>query len=328
VLQGCVGRRALLALGLGLVAANGSATATADASPIPTESVLAPVAYGNAQVEIPAPWPVVGPGESTCQGRPGPAGVVLLGSFGSSAWCPPSSGQMVAAPANVVRLGPLPTGEPPLSSLPESLHNGVSLYMVVLHGPISGTAYLAPSLGVEVMATGADATAIINSIGPSVRAQVLSATAAATTVPATWQHVSFAGLNFSVPRSWAVAATDQAYNCRTLEDNVGLLPPPGVVLNTDTTRMPLPCPFFPPPRGAADGLVVDEDNSTAANQVPAGGTPLVVNGLHFFVDRSAPLAVLVLRVAVPGQAAPVAVRIGLGNAATAGRVLWSISPRQ
>ncbi len=68
-----------------------------------------PLAYGDAQVSTPAAWPVVYPGSEVC-GPAASGGVVLLGSFGSSSWCGPHmaapAGQ--SAPANLVRLGPLP----------------------------------------------------------------------------------------------------------------------------------------------------------------------------------------------------------------------------
>jgi len=47
---------------------------------------LEPVAYGDAQLDLPASWPVLADGTGVCGSwDPGPVkGVVLLGTFGSS----------------------------------------------------------------------------------------------------------------------------------------------------------------------------------------------------------------------------------------------------
>jgi len=203
-----------------------------------------------------------------------------------------------------------------------SVRNGVAVYAVVLTGPISGTAYLVPSLGAEVMVTGPGAAKILDSVGASVRARVLAASA--VNIPATWTRFSFAGLSFAVPPAWATIRTNQVFDCQKETDSIGLLSPPAVVLDTDTSYMPLPCPYFPPPRNPANGLVVDVGSARAPNVRPPGALPLTLNGLHFLLDRADALSVLVLEVEVPGRDMPVAVRVGLGSSATAARVLRSI----
>jgi len=85
------------------------ASATATLAAQPAWGPVGPVAYGDAQIEVPLNWPVVDPGTSTCNPiAPGDDVVVLLGAYGQSSWCPPGSG---AAPhmAGTVRLGPMPT---------------------------------------------------------------------------------------------------------------------------------------------------------------------------------------------------------------------------
>jgi hypothetical protein len=53
---------------------------------------LAPVAYGDGQLDVPVSWAVVASGDSTCQPAPSaPSGVVLLGPFGNSRWCSPQA---------------------------------------------------------------------------------------------------------------------------------------------------------------------------------------------------------------------------------------------
>jgi len=159
---------------------------------------LEPVAYGNAQLDLPASWPVVadGTGPRRHSGTGPVQGVVLLGTFGSSSCALHAS--------NIVRLGPLPAGEPPYSSLAKVVRNGVTPYAVVLHGHISGTAYLVPSLGVEVMATGPAAGGVLSSSGRSVREQVLAAirrNPITMKAPRAWRTVDFGGLRFAVSPS-------------------------------------------------------------------------------------------------------------------------------
>src|ERR1039457_1759480 len=131
-----LGERAALCLLSGIALLAGGRPARAAGGDATSAGPLAPVAYGNAQLDVPAQWPVVRPGTSECGGSPAVAGVVLLGSFGSSKWCPPGSGQDRAPAATVVRLGPLPAGEPPFNTLPMSLRNRVAVYAVALAGPI------------------------------------------------------------------------------------------------------------------------------------------------------------------------------------------------
>ena len=308
-------------LAIALVPAAGQ-SANAQASGAGSWGPLDPVAYGNAQVDLPADWPVVYPGNSSCQGGPGPVpGVALLGSFGSSSWCPPGSSQNVSPPANVVRLGPLPAGDT-YASLPTILRNGITLYLAVLHGRISGTVYLVPALGVELMATGPDAGKVLSNIGTSVRERVLAG--GPKTAPLSWRRISFAGLRFAVPVKWAVRSTNFLYDCMLPDDVIALASPPEAVFDTDTDFAALPCAYFLPPRVAGDGLVVDAGSSRAANVVPPGALHLRVNGLDAFVDRSKLLSVLLVEVEVPGRSMPVQVHVGLGGATTAARVLGSI----
>ncbi|HTW99957.1 MAG TPA: hypothetical protein VMD59_14335 [Acidimicrobiales bacterium] len=281
-----------------------------------------PVAFSGAQLSVPAAWPVVDPGTSTCQDER-IAGVVLLGTFGVSAWCLPGSGISQAPPANVVRIGPLPAGEPPETALPEVLRNGIPTYAVTLHGRVSGKAWLVPSLGAEVMASGPQASAVLATLAASVRARVLAARSSPP--PPSPRHLDFAGLGFDVPASWPLEHTKVAGDGCLSEDWSAAFSASEVVLDTDASGYEaLPCPYIPPPRVAADALVVSKGSAKAPNRLPADGRALVLNGLHMVVDPTAELSVLVVDVEVPGRSMPVEVRIGLGDAATAAAVLDSI----
>jgi hypothetical protein len=283
-----------------------------------------PVAFGDAQLDVPASWPVVDPGTSTCQGGSVTPGVVLLGAFGTSSWCPPGTGQNLGQPVNLVRLGPLPADEPPVSSMARMSRNGVTLYLGTLHGRIAGPVYLVPSLGVELMATGPEAAEVLASIRPSVRERVMST--GPRTAPASWHRFSFAGLSFAVPPTWPTRSSAYVYDCALQDDDIVLAAPASVVLDTDTNDMALPCPYFFPARAAANGLVVDEGSAKAPNTVPSGATVLHVNGLKAFLAPDDDLAVLDLAIQVPGRTIPVEVHIGLGDPVTASRALGSIAP--
>jgi len=283
---------------------------------------LAPVAYGSAQLDLPVTWPVVPPGSGSCRGGPGPAavpGVVLLGVFGSSSWC--SGSQAGTSVLNIVRLGPLPAGEV-TAGRPKVVHNGVTMYTAVLHGRISGTVYLVPSLGVELMATGPARARVLSSIGPSVRERALAS--GPMTAPPSWHRVHFAGLVFASPATWEVTRSPYLYDCGLQDDDIALSSPPSAVLDTDTNDLAFPCPYLLPPRVAANGLVVDAGSGRSPTVVPAGARRLTVNGLDFFIDQSDELSVLVVVVKVPGRAMPVEVHIGLGDPLTVDRVLGSI----
>jgi hypothetical protein len=288
---------------------------------------LAAVAYGNAQLRVPENWPVVAPGATSCgtgPARPGGmgTGVVLLGAFGTSAWCPPADGTSAPQVPNIVRLGPLPAGEPAFTSLPKIVRNGITLYEGVLHGRIPGRVYLVPSLGVELMASGPNTVGVLAGIGASVRSAVLAH--GPGVAPTSWQRLHFSGLSFAVPSTWAVTQSAYVYDCQLQDDDFALTSPPRVTLDTDTNDLALPCPYFFPPRVAANGLVVSEGNAKAPNTRPRGVSAIHLNGLSAFVDPTSLLSVLVVEVEVPGRSMPVQVHIGLGDAATAEEVLASI----
>ena len=279
-----------------------------------------PLAYGDAQVGTPTAWPVVYPGSEVC-GPTGAGGVVLLGSFGSSSWCGPGlaapAGQ--APPANLVRLGPLSARRYP--GRPSMTIDGIAVYKEVLHGQISGTAYSAPTLGIELMASGPLAARVIGSLAPSVRDLVLEQRAVGAQ-PGPWRSMNFAGLGFAVPPSWPVARTTYAFGCDPPDIAFSS---PSVTLDADSNLARLPCPYPLPARRGTNGVQIDAGSAGAPNSVPADGLRIVVNGLQMSVDEAFPFSALVLEVDLPGRTTPVKVTIGLGTASTAGAVLRSIT---
>lgn len=298
-----------------------AATCAPVAAAGPAWGPVGPVSYGDAQIEVPLDWPVVGPGTSRCNSSaPGDEEVVLLGSYGQSSWCPPGSG---ASPhlAGTVRLGPMPTA--PLTGT-RQVRNGITIYRSVAHRPTPATVYLVPSLQVELVLSGADQSRVLDSLRPSVRQRALAEGPLPS--PASWQRGTFAGLTFAAPPTWAVRQTPYVYDCALQADGTGLLPPPHVELDTDTNDLALPCPLIMPPRTPVNGLVLVPGNAKVPNEAPSGARQLRLGPLHAFVDPSAVLGTLVLFVQVPGRAQPVRVVVGLGDPLTVDRVLGSLGP--
>ncbi len=285
--------------------------------------VWAPLAYGDARIRAPEPWPVVYPGSDMC-GPDGTGGVVLLGAFGTSSWCGPNPTAASAprSPSNVVRFGPIAShGGPYVPQGPSTTIDGIRVYESVRHGAVSGTVYSAPALGVELMASGPLAPRIIGSLAPSVRDEILQPRTTAS--PAgSWRSMSFAGLRFAVPPSWPVARTAYAFGCAPTDVAFS---GPSVTLATDTNTARLPCPYFLPARPGTNGLQIDQGSGAAPNTVPQGAPAIAVNGLKMYVDEACPFSSLVVYVDLPGVAMPVRITIGLGTARTAGAVLGSIA---
>jgi hypothetical protein len=81
---------------------------------------------------------------------------------------------------------------------PSRIINGSRVYRSVLHGSISGTVYLDPSLGIELPASGSFARRVVDLLAPSLRHVVLEDRTTAS-IPSSWRLMSFAGLRFAVP---------------------------------------------------------------------------------------------------------------------------------
>jgi hypothetical protein len=297
------------------------ASAPATVAAQPAWGPVGPVAYGDAQIEVPLNWPVVDPGTSACNPSvPGDDVVVLLGAYGQSSWCPPGSG---AAPhmAGTVRLGPMPTEH--LTGT-RQVRNGIVMYRSVAQGPTPATVYVVPALQIELALSGADQGRVLDSLRPSVRQHALAE--GPLPPPTSWHEGTFAGLTFAAPPTWAVRPTPYVYDCGLQADRTGLLPPPHVELDTDTNDLALPCALVMPPRTPANGLVLAPGSVKVRNEVPARARQLRLGGLQAFIDPSAALGTLVLFVRVAGRTQPVRVVVGLGDPTTVERILGSLGP--
>jgi hypothetical protein len=294
---------------------------TATAAAAPAWGPVGPVAYGDAQIEVPLNWPVVDPGTSTCNpSAPSSGVVVLLGANGQSAWCPTGSGA-ASHMAGTVRLGPMPTA--PLAGT-RQVRNGIVMYRSVLQGPRPATVYVVPALQVELALSGADQGRVVDSLRPSVRQRALAQ--GPLPAPTNWHKGTFAGLTFAAPPTWAVQRTPYVYDCALQADSTGLLPPPHVELDNDTNDLALPCPLVMPPRTPVNGLVLAPGSPKAPNVVPARARQLRLDGLQAFVDPSAKLGTLVLFVRATGRKQLIRVVAGLGDPLTVERILGSLGP--
>jgi hypothetical protein len=313
---------ALVGGGFG-VAGQSAAALRSPQTDIPEETtqVWQPFAYGAGEISTPATWPVVYPGTSEC-GDTLLQGVVLLGAFGSSSWCGSGSASATARPlANVVRLAPLTTPTSTFRGDPSTMIDGTRVYTSVLHGPISGTVYFDPLLGIELMAVGPLGERVVDSLAPSPRQEVLERRTTAS-VPQGWRTVTFAGVRVEVPASWPVSRSSLSFSCEPIDTAMSA---PSLDLDTDATdNEGQSCPYIPPVRLGSNGVRIDAGSAVAPNRLPTSSQHFVEGGLQMYVDEEYPFSVLVVDIELHGRAMPVEVRIGLGTTKTAAAILRSI----
>lgn len=258
-----------------------------------------PVAFGPAEISVPASWFVLRDGASAC-GSAAP-GVLLLDWSGKAQWCPPGMGQS----SPTITVVTLSRTNPPV---PSASPNGTYT---------STASTFLPSLGVGYSATGSATLLVIRTVGHSPRSNVLAPGSGPLT-PASWKQVSFSGLSFSVPSRWPIDHLSTAPPCT---DHTALSAPTGAL----TTRPPLalPCPAPPlTPQRPANGVEVD-----AWNGAYLGGRCLtrLQGGLTLCIDQSSSESILFVKVTEPGGRT-VGVQIGLaGDGRVARTVLASLN---
>jgi hypothetical protein len=314
-----------------------STTVPVTSKPLPIVDLLAtpagwvPVAYGDAQVSVPASFSVYEPypGEPPCAvfATPGaffvaptPAKELVL----SKQLCP----QPGPARATLVVL--VPMGKAPFTDTREKLTvvNGVPVYLVPPRSGVSLVGYYVPSLGVEVTADGPLARRVTDTLTSSPRAVAL-ASGPAPAVPPSWRSVTFAGLRFSVPANWPINRTQVTPGlgaiCR--EQGVAFWDT-SVTLSTDARPFLVPfCPrMSPTPQQPENGVQVDSGLRTEPTvTLSLSAHCLVLHGLTACPATSPAYSILVLRVNVPGRNKPVFVSIGLaGNGMVARTILDSV----
>ena len=322
---------------LALVAPMTAAVAT-PRTPLPVVDTAAtpkgwvPVDYGDAQVSVPASLYVYYPGWTDCglRGNALYLGPATPSAIGCGA---PSANPRATTRVFLRHIDGDPT--PYRSEKPVNL-NGVAVYEVPSYGPEPVLDDYAPSIGVEVTATGPLARQIVNTLTRSPRVVVL-ASGSVPTVPSSWHTVTFQGLAFASPGSWPVTRTlfNQGIGYPCAVPGVALwLSPSVVALHTDQRIYAYicPAPVRPPgPQTPKDGIQVDAGSQTAT-QLTAQGLRLsfsrhclALHGLIVCPATSPAYSILVLEVRVPGRSKPVYVSIGLaGNGMVARTILYSL----
>ena len=279
---------------------------------------MLPVAYGDAQIDVPSAWSLVADGASACGAS---TGVIVLGD---GSWCPPSMNQPPRPGTTIVTLRRIP----PPSTLPSGhavrglsapgelafTANGIRVY-----APGVAPVFVAPALRTEITVSGPVPTAVLHSLSYSPRAVVLAPHPARRT-PRSWRRISSAGLHLSVPPSWPVQRTTYAPGCQS---DV-MLTNPGVILASQPPQ-PVSCPLpradtEPVPQVA--GVEVD---GFAAGPVSTCTGPHAINGLPVCIPAAPASGVLIL-VAHPRGRAPVTVKLGLfGRGLVDATILSSLS---
>ena len=307
-----------------------SPTTTTVPRPLPAIDLSAtpagwvPVAYGDAQLSVPAYFGVYYPGQKSCRLWATP-GALFLGPLSAE-----------AAPRSCTAPGYLPTTTVDLVSasafkvpsgyvrLPSVL-NGVPVYKIMFSGAMpprkpTGVEYYAPSLGVVVEASGPMAEKVTATLTRSPRAVALAPGTAAV-VPSSWRSVTFEHIRFSVPRNWVITGPYTWTQC-----GPGLVALyGGVLLDTDQRFWPKACPVRQAPEEPRNGLIVEGSNPLSSEgSFSTGSSCLRLHGLTACPATSPAYSILALKVTVPGRSKPVYVSIGLaGNGMVARTILYS-----
>jgi hypothetical protein len=285
-----------------------------------------PVAYGDAQVSVPASFSVYYTGENTC-GSYLPTSSLFIG---------PNTG--VSAPCDVARARPNRTvvRVVPANGVPSPYDKEKP---VTINGFLAfpapagrGLDYYVPLLGVEASATGPMASRVLATLTHSPRAVVLASGPAPAT-PSDWKTLTFQGLAFAAPSSWPVTRTSGAafglgMPCATPGVAFPNLAAYLVTLDTDTHFLPPDaCPSGTPlNQPPTDGVQVDSGSRVNFRVALSFSTHcLKLHGLTACPATSPAYSILVLKVTVPRRSKPVYVSIGLAGSGTVARtILYSL----
>jgi hypothetical protein len=306
-------------------------TVPSTAKPLPVIDLSAtpagwvPVAYGDAQVSVPASFSVYYTGSDTC-GLNLPTSSLFIG---------PDT--LVSAPCDVARARPNRTVVRivPANGVPSPYDKGKPLTINGFRAfPVParrGYNYYVPLLGVEASATGPMAKRVLATLTRSPRAVAL-AKGPTPAVQSDWQTMTFEGLAVAAPSSWPVTRTSDNHGigqpCSTPGVTLWL---PGVVLSTDVKPYIYlcPAPVRPPgPQAPQEGIQVDAGSHTLSQwnlHIVFSKHCLSLHSLTACPATSLPYSILVLKVTVPGRSQPVYVSIGLaGNGMVARTILYSL----
>ena len=320
---------AVLALVLAACTSSVSPTTTTvptTAKPLPivdlssTPAGWVPVAYGDAQVSVPASFYVYYPGWIDCglRGNALYLGLATPSAIGCGA---PSANPRTTTRVFLRHIDGDPTPYRRWGNLVNL--NGVAVYEVPCYGPEPVLDYYAPSIGVvEVIATGPLALRIADTLARSPRTVAL-ASGPAPVVPSSWRSVRYAGLQFSVPPGWRTYRWVDVEVCGA---NGPTMTGDAVFLTNAThlvvCRQP---PLLPLARQPGNGVQVDVDPGPSLVTGTFSKHCLALHGLTACPAVSPAYSILVLRVTVPGRSKTVYVSIGLaGNGIVARTILYSL----
>jgi hypothetical protein len=159
-----------------------------------TPADWAPVAFRGVQISVPDDWWIASDRSGPCaEAAPGLVTVGEVGPLSTSSGCeaPPDA-------ASITTLTQLPSQF--AAGRPTSV-NGVPVVLGAADASL-GTYYV-PSLGVEIVARGTQASRVLRTVTHSPLA-VVQAPGPASSVPSDWQHITFSGIELAVPATWAV----------------------------------------------------------------------------------------------------------------------------
>ena len=273
-----------------------------------TPSGWLPVEDGNAQISVPGSWSLVTGGAASC----GPSTAVVI--LGDGTWCPPGMGETTTPGTSIVTLSTMET-QPKEGKEPSAVVHGVPLY-----APSVSPVYVVPSLGAELAFSGPPQPLVLQTLTASPRAVAL-APGPPPSVPRSWRWISFDGLRFAVPPTWALNRQAHAPPCGT--DIV--LPQAGVTLARGSA-LAVSCPLplaevRPVPRVA--GIEVDGFAATTPLHATCVG-PRAIGQFRVCINATPASGVLVAQVSTPGFD-PVTVKVGMtANGMVGKAVLYSL----
>jgi len=275
-----------------------------------------PVAYGDAQVSVPADWHVST--RPVC-GRVG-LGYVVLGTASTSLVVRNPRCRQAANRAAILQ-EPGIAGHPGRSA---SVINGIRVWRVA-PVPVSGyVSYAVPALHVLVTARGPLARRLLGTLTRSPLSVVLEPGQEAA-VPDGWLWRDFGGIRFAAPAGWRQEHLVVGPGCPVA------VPRAGVTLVKTTTAIPISCSSGPTTAASAltaqPGVVVATGPFTQG-QVPSGSHCGRLHELRACYSRPIYIGgMLDLYVYVPGWRRPTVVEIGLaGNGVVARTIFDSIRP--
>jgi hypothetical protein len=283
--------------------------------PAATPSGWAPVAFGNAQISVPARWRV---GSRPACGRRIP-GYVVLG--------PTSTNLVVRNPrckqAPDMAAIQVLTGDRGQSPRWSGQVNGIRVLAV--RPPARGYAsYLVPALHAVVTARGPLADRVIGTLTRSPLSVVLER-GPALRVPSGWRWQHFGGIRFAAPGAWRVVRSRLWFSCWDV-----VYPATSVDLVTASRRVLMSCAvprdiasFMRPSHGVAVGFGRYAGLYDTASEIGCRR----LHGLRACFYWPSPGRPLELAVFVPGRGRPTIVDVGLrGSGLEARTIVESIRP--